>query len=71
MTEPSNPLVARAARQAEAPPATRNGTDIRVDIGNKETLRRLYPSRASDDWYWIDDDDPFVVPWGYFEDDDL
>ena len=50
-----------------------NEFSIRIDPGpiEREPRGRSDPSRAGRDWYWVDPDDPSIVPWGYFEDDDL
>ncbi len=71
MIEPPNQLEPHGALQAQARPVTPVGIPNRVELGPEEQQRRLHPTRRNDDWYWIDDDDPFIVPWGYFEDDDL
>ncbi len=70
MKKPSNQPAPHTDRLANAPSVTRTRT--RGDsVGTEKRPRRSPPTRPSDDWYWIDEDDPSIVPWGYFEDDDL
>lgn len=65
MTKPSSQPVPRAALQA--PKRPRRGTDP----GTEKRPRRSPPTRLTADGYRIEGDDPSIVPWGYFEDDDL
>ncbi len=71
MTEPSDQLESDTALQVQARPGAPDHTRVRVDPGAPESPPRWHRTGRNDDWYWIDDEDPFVVPWGYFEDDDL
>jgi len=65
MTKPSSQPVPHTALQT--PKRPRRGTDP-----GTEKRRRPSPSiRLTVDGYQTDDDDPSIVPWGYFEDDDL
>lgn len=71
VTEPTNQLETHAALQAQRRAVTPDLTRIRLELTNKERLRRRRQADRSNDWYWIDEDDPSAAPWGYFEDDDL
>ena len=67
MTKPSKQPEPHFALQAPRRPVTRTG----VNPGTGERLSRPPPIRLTADGYRIEGDDPSIVPWGYFEDDDL
>ncbi len=72
MTKPSNQPAPHTDRSVNSPSVTPKGIRRRGDsVGTEKRPRRSPRTRPSDDWYWIDDDDPSMVPWGYFVDDDL
>jgi len=67
MTKRSNQPVPHTALKAPRRPVTRRG----IDPGTDKKARRSPPIRLTTDGYRIEGDDPSIVPWGYFEDDDL
>ena len=68
MTKPSNQPVPHTALKAPRRPVTpRRG----VEPGTEKKSRRSPPTRLTVDGYQTEGDDPSIVPWGYFEDDDL
>jgi hypothetical protein len=67
MTKSSNQAVAHTALQAPRRAVKRR----RVDPGTEKKSHRSPPTRLTADGYRIEGEDPSIVPWGYFEDDDL
>jgi len=65
--DPPDQPVSHTALQAPRRAVARRG----VDPGTEKEPRRSSPTRLTADGYRIEGDDPSVVPWGYFEDDDL
>ncbi len=67
MTKPSKQPVSPTALQTPRRPVTRKG----ASPGTEKKSRRSPPTRLTVDGYQTEGDDPSIVPWGYFEDDDL